>query len=895
MNILKRVKNPLLISLFIIGILFISYSLVGVGFFQQNSVYVIDFKSQYSEFFRMYRENLFSNPSILIYNQGLGLGNESFGLFNYYLASPLNLLLFLFPVSKLETGILFIIYLKLVLGGILFERYLLKFKIADILKITLSISYVISGYFMFNLINPIWLDVCYVIPLMLISMDKLINNGTKKWFVLSASLMVFINFYIGYMLCLFSFIYLLFENFHSEKKFNKIVYIDYFISAFFIVLTSLFTLYTTFLSVSASKGFGGSELTLKELLSFDFSPLKFLEQIAYVPHNHFLVNTGYPNVWVNGFILALLTLMFVDKNISKKVKIINGSFILVFYFLFSVNGINLLFHGGSYPIWFLYRNSFMFPTLLLIMVAKYLGGSPFLNYQGTRYFKSVYFGVPLLFILNLFIFSKERMATGISNSILILILFLLTFFVLVKGKKILSVFLYIFLFIQTIYITFFSVLLPYTMGGVSNKDLALEYETEIQQAENLLSEQGLEAGDRLFRDFSKSPASNESLNRTFNEFGGFSSNLNSSNTAFLRGIGVKADSNNFNATYRNAFFDSFFANQYYMQLKGDSLSKVPKGETTLDPSKFTFEEKFQTVRWYDLDNTPFAETENINLYKNTHAMEKFYTTENTSSISEKFVEDRVENLNMLYKETFNKNENILNRLKPDFELQLINLVQKEEHTYEIEDNSKESIFRVLFYHDEYDVGLLNNAYSVTDVGGNKVSVALNDKRIDLAYGITTETKDSYASVQLVKGLNIIELTVEENTYKESKTDFIYEPDLLIMDNETVNNTFDEYKASTNIIVDSVNNSTEMIVTIKDNSNPLLRSTIPYDSNWKAYYEGKELEVLERDSFMAVDVSEIEEGTITFKYQIPYIWYVLGIQLFSLIFVVAYLDKNKLRK
>ncbi|MEQ2561559.1 YfhO family protein, partial [Sutterella wadsworthensis] len=161
--------------------------------------------------------------------QGLGLGNEMYGLFNYYLASPLNLILFLFPKNNIENGILLIIYLKLILGGIFFEKYLNKFNINNMFRILLPLIYVFSGYFLFNLINPIWLDISYMLPLTMISLDLLINKGIKKWFILSASLMVIINFYIGFMLCLFSFIYLMYEYFLN--KFNKDVFINYIISA----------------------------------------------------------------------------------------------------------------------------------------------------------------------------------------------------------------------------------------------------------------------------------------------------------------------------------------------------------------------------------------------------------------------------------------------------------------------------------------------------------------------------------------------------------------------------------------------------------------------------------------------------------------------------------------
>ena len=83
-------------------ILFLAYTLNGIGFLGNKSVLVGDLRDQYVNFYSQYQTILRSGDfSKLLYSWNLGFGGNFLGLFTYYLASPVSLLVLLFPKDQL--------------------------------------------------------------------------------------------------------------------------------------------------------------------------------------------------------------------------------------------------------------------------------------------------------------------------------------------------------------------------------------------------------------------------------------------------------------------------------------------------------------------------------------------------------------------------------------------------------------------------------------------------------------------------------------------------------------------------------------------------------------------------------------------------------------------------
>ncbi|WP_044501779.1 YfhO family protein, partial [Lactobacillus acidophilus] len=124
-NLLEKEKILYLMSFILPGLIFFSYF-----FYTKNGVLTVDLGQQYVDFLAFFRHNLFTHPFNLIYTFSNGLGNSMLATDAYYLLSPFNLLLFVFPQHFLPKVILLIITLKIATAG-LTSYYYWKQKIND--------------------------------------------------------------------------------------------------------------------------------------------------------------------------------------------------------------------------------------------------------------------------------------------------------------------------------------------------------------------------------------------------------------------------------------------------------------------------------------------------------------------------------------------------------------------------------------------------------------------------------------------------------------------------------------------------------------------------------------------------------------------------------------------
>ena len=193
------------------------YASIGVFPFGNNSVLVLDLNGQYVYFFEALRSFIYGDASLL-YSFSRALGGEFMGIYAYYLASPFSYFVALFPKSMITEALLLIILPKCGLGGLSFG-YLLKVKakINDARTVAFSLLYALSGYVVVMQHNTMWMDNVFLLPCVILGIDALIREKKYKLFVFSLAWSIMSNYYIGYMTCIFVFVYF-FYSFFSEAR-----------------------------------------------------------------------------------------------------------------------------------------------------------------------------------------------------------------------------------------------------------------------------------------------------------------------------------------------------------------------------------------------------------------------------------------------------------------------------------------------------------------------------------------------------------------------------------------------------------------------------------------------------------------------------------------------------
>ena len=170
--------------------------------------------SQYSCFFGDVKSLLSDG---LFYSLHKSIGGDIYSLAAYYLASPLNLIFLLFPLKYLPEAVSVLYILKLSLAALTMSYYLSKRGTNGAPNLALSLAWSFSAYFTLYSINIMWLDALVLLPLIALGIERLIYRGKFLLYILSLAGAIFCNYYIGYMLCIFSVLYFLYALLRERR------------------------------------------------------------------------------------------------------------------------------------------------------------------------------------------------------------------------------------------------------------------------------------------------------------------------------------------------------------------------------------------------------------------------------------------------------------------------------------------------------------------------------------------------------------------------------------------------------------------------------------------------------------------------------------------------------
>lgn len=353
-------------------VLLAAYFAFGVYPFGGESVLVLDLNAQYVYFFGALRRVLHGDAS-LFYSFSRALGGEFLGIFAYYLASPLSLLVALFPADNILDALLVIFTLKCGLCSLTLAYYLEAHNIGTRpARIIFGALYALSGYGMIYQHNTMWIDCMMLLPLVALGIEKLIAEKKYLLFTLSLGLAIFSNFYIGYMMCIFCFIYFFYAYFCIDA--NPLGEKKHFLRAF--IRMGLFSAIAVGLAACIilptyySLGFGKTTFSNP---TYGYKPRFDLIDLAaklFLNAYDTVRPEGLPILYCGMLTLLFVPLFFIAKKVSLREKVGTGALIGIFVLSFSIDAVDKFWHGMQAPNWLNYRYSFMLIFILIVAAAK---------------------------------------------------------------------------------------------------------------------------------------------------------------------------------------------------------------------------------------------------------------------------------------------------------------------------------------------------------------------------------------------------------------------------------------------------------------------------------------------------------------------------------------------
>lgn len=373
----------------IMTLVYFCYNLVPFG---DMTILRMDLYHQYGPLFAELYDRITEGGSLL-YSWQSGLGGSFLGNLLNYLASPFTLLVLAFGHENVTEAISLMILLKSVASACAFAYYLkASFHKENASIAAFGVLYAFCGYFIAYYWNLMWIDAMYLFPLVMLGIERIIRRGRPALYCVSLALCFVTNYYMAYMVCVFSVLYFLTYYFSGHALSDTFETVDPFSKkpslikrlknsrffcagwkfAFYSVLAVslccvlLFPLIEVLAESSATSGSAPTQLQ-KYFSVFDFLANHLA---ASDPTIRSSGSDVLPNVYCGVLTLLLVPLYLFCKTIPSREKAAYVCLLGVLYLSFDLNYLNFFWHGLHFPNDLPYRFSFMYSFVLLRMAYR---------------------------------------------------------------------------------------------------------------------------------------------------------------------------------------------------------------------------------------------------------------------------------------------------------------------------------------------------------------------------------------------------------------------------------------------------------------------------------------------------------------------------------------------
>ncbi len=354
-------RMPLLASFLLpLLIIFILCIERGIFPFGERSMLRMDMWHQYCPFYTELLNKLQSGES-LMYSFHVGMGSDFISLIAYYLASPVNVLLLIWPKGYIIEFMSITIALRIAFCGFTFAYYLKRhFAVNHFIISFFGLAYAFCGFIAAYSYNIMWLDCVMLAPLIVLGLEQLVKEKKGGLYYGTLAFSIFSNYYISIIICIFLLLYFLIL--WVEQKGDRIKTALRF--AWYSLLAGgtaavLLIPEIHILGISASQ-----KNPFPEKIEWYFNVMAGLSRHcalteSYTDRDHL------PNIYSGVFILLFLVLYLLNKEIAWKKKLSRMLLVALFAVGFANNILDFFWHGMHFPNSLPGRQTFLYTFLLL--------------------------------------------------------------------------------------------------------------------------------------------------------------------------------------------------------------------------------------------------------------------------------------------------------------------------------------------------------------------------------------------------------------------------------------------------------------------------------------------------------------------------------------------------
>ena len=402
------------------------FALHGVYPFGSKQILIRDFIHQYYPFLSGLWHKL-REGGVSPWSWTAGGGHDYASLLAYYMTSPLNLPALILPHAWMREVLTLTLLVKIGCAGLFTAMYLrYAYKECSSALPIFSSLYALCAFTLGYYYHILWFDCFALLPLCLMGLLALMNEGKFRLYVASLALAVFANFYIGYIICIFVaitfFCQCVIQKLNLRDSLRKLGSVA--------VCSSLAIGLTAALTIPAWSALQStySVQTSPPTLSFFTSFFNILGNfIAFTPPT---VERGQPNLYCGMICVLLAGLFMQSRKITLREKIVLAGLLVFLLISLNFNALYLVMHGFRYPDAYPARFSFLVSFVLVVMAYR-----AFLLTEGIDKRGLLAMGISAaLFLLSAVLGSQEK--KYIIGSAVLCAFYILLFFILMNVKNV---------------------------------------------------------------------------------------------------------------------------------------------------------------------------------------------------------------------------------------------------------------------------------------------------------------------------------------------------------------------------------------------------------------------------------------------------------------------------
>jgi uncharacterized membrane protein YfhO len=504
-----------------------------------------------------------------------GAGHDYAAFIAYYLASPLNLLTVIVPHAWLREAMTVILLLKIGCAGLFTAMYLYHtnrqcgpawLPALPVFSSLYALCAFTLGYYHIIM----WFDSFALLPLVMLGLFALMNEGKFKLYVVSLALAVFANFYMGFFVCVFvaiTFFCRCVIQKPNLRDFLRKLGLVAACSVLAIGLTAVLMLpsYIALQNIYISQ-------TLFPTLSMYVSFFDVLGNfIAFTPPTHI---RGLANLYCGLISIMLAGLFIQTKEIVLREKIVIAGLVVFLILSLNIDVLYLVIHGFRYPVGYPARFSFLISFILVVMAYRAFLLTENMDRRGL-----LVTGISAALLLLSAVFGSQE-KKYVIGSVVVCAFYVLLFYSLMTARTVktrASVKTAVFLVILT-ELSITSYIGIKTAGTTDRK----EYYDGYEQIQALLKKRQKTGVDFYRTDTDIFYNCNEPYLYNYNGVSFYSSTINPEVLWFMQGLGLvsqRMDYNRFIYVETSPLTNAFLNMRYMISHLGDLRDKNAYWET----------------------------------------------------------------------------------------------------------------------------------------------------------------------------------------------------------------------------------------------------------------------------------------------------------------------------